>query len=151
MDKMTTSPPSTGVYCLMINLKEKSTIKIGKKGKTIFEKGCYVYVGSALNSLKARINRHLKQEKKLHWHIDYLLKSEQSEIVEVHYTLTKNPLECQLAHEISKKGIGMEKFGCSDCKCHSHLFYFIDCLEGVEACQHAFKALKQEQKTLADL
>ncbi len=56
---MTDKNPLRGVYCLIINLKEKSTIQVGKKGKINFEDGCYVYVGSALNSLTARINRHL--------------------------------------------------------------------------------------------
>jgi Uri superfamily endonuclease len=104
---MTTSPPFKGVYCLIINLKRRSNIQIGKKGEIIFENGCYVYVGSAMNSLTARIKRHLREEKKLHWHIDYLLKSDHSEIVDVRYTLTKERLECQVAHEISKKGWGV--------------------------------------------
>ena len=63
-------------YCLIINLEKNRKIKIGKKlGKIDFEKGFYVYVGSALNSLESRLNRHLSDEKKLHWHIDYLLKN----------------------------------------------------------------------------
>ena len=148
---MTTKSPLRGVYCLIINLKRKSTIQIGKKGKIIFDDGCYMYVGSAHNSLKGRIKRHLRQDKKLHWHIDYLLKNNHSEIMEVMYTVTQKRLECRLAHEISKKGLGIDKFGCSDCKCHSHLFYFNDSLEAVETCQHAFNALKQEPKTLDDL
>jgi Uri superfamily endonuclease len=148
---MTTKAPITGVYCLIINLKEKSCIQIGKKGKILFEEGCYVYVGSALNSLPARIMRHLRQEKKLHWHIDYLLKNADSEIVDVIFTLTTQRLECQVADELSKQGIGVKKFGCSDCNCHSHLFYFNECSEADEACQNTFSVLKQDQKTLKDL
>lgn len=148
---MTTSPPLTGVYCLIITLKEKSPIQIGKKEKIIFEDGCYVYVGSALNSLLPRIKRHLRQEKKLHWHIDYLLQNGNSEIVEVKYALTTERLECQVANEISNRGWGIEKFGSSDCKCHSHLFFFNDCLEAVEACKCAFSVLGQEQQTIKDL
>ena len=54
-----------GTYCLIINLNNTSKIKIGKKlGKIEFDKGYYVYVGSAMNSLESRINRHLSDEKR---------------------------------------------------------------------------------------
>ena len=62
-----------GTYCLIIQLKKDSRIEIGKLGLLNFDKGYYVYVGSALNSLEARLERHLKTEKKLFWHVDYLL------------------------------------------------------------------------------
>ena len=55
-----------GCYCLIIKLSNSSKIKIGKKlGEIDFTKGHYVYVGSAMNSLESRINRHLRDEKKL--------------------------------------------------------------------------------------
>ena len=64
-----------GCYCLIINLDKNSEIRIGRKlGKIKFKKGTYVYVGSAMNSLESRLKRHLSDEKKMHWHIDYLLK-----------------------------------------------------------------------------
>ena len=40
-----------------------------------FKKGCYGYMGSALNGLEQRVRRHLSTQKKLHWHVDYLLAS----------------------------------------------------------------------------
>jgi Uri superfamily endonuclease len=148
---MTKDPPITGVYCLIINLKEKSPIQIGRKGKILFEDGCYVYVGSALNSLPTRIQRHLRQEKKLHWHIDYLLKNVNSEIVDVIFTITTKRLECPVAHEVSKKGTGITGFGSSDCHCPSHLFYFKNCDDAVEVCNNAFSVLNQQIQTLNDL
>ena len=63
-----------GCYCLTIHLNNTKRIKVGKLGNINFKKGYYVYVGSAMNSLESRIKRHLIDEKKLHWHIDYLLK-----------------------------------------------------------------------------
>jgi Uri superfamily endonuclease len=33
-------------------------------------------------------------------------------------------MECEVAEIIAEKGVGVDNFGCSDCKCHSHLFYF---------------------------
>ena len=64
-----------GSYCLIINVEKDTKIKIGKKlGIINFKKGCYVYVGSAMNSLESRVKRHLSDNKKKHWHIDYLTK-----------------------------------------------------------------------------
>lgn len=49
-----------GSYCLIINIKKDTEIKIGKKlGFINFKKGCYVYVGSAMNCLEYRVKRHL--------------------------------------------------------------------------------------------
>ena len=145
---MKPNPPLTGIYCLIINLKEKSSIQIGRKGKIAFQEGCYVYVGSALNSLTARIKRHLSDDKKLHWHIDYLLQNSNAEIVDVIFTLTTERLECKVAQEISEKNMGISGFGSSDCQCPAHLFYFENCNKARDACQNAFEVLGQENETL---
>ena len=63
-----------GSYVLLIELKENTNIKVGKLGKVFFKKGFYAYVGSALNGIEQRIQRHMRKDKKTHWHIDYLLK-----------------------------------------------------------------------------
>ena len=73
-----------GTYCLIISLKKNEKLDIGHLHQDYkFKKGYYVYIGSAMNSLVARINRHLSDDKKMHWHIDYLLKNESSEIRDV--------------------------------------------------------------------
>ena len=88
-----------GCYCLIINMDSKKYITIGKKlGKLKFDKGCYVYVGSAMNSLENRLNRHLRRNKKHHWHIDYLL--EKAEITEIIYNENKK-VECELSQYLS--------------------------------------------------
>lgn len=115
---------SMATYCLIIELKKDSVISVGKLGRLNFKRGYYVYVGSALNSIDARIKRHLKKEKKLFWHVDYLLNSPNASIKEVILERSPDKWECVIAGEISKKGILSDKFGCSDCKCDSHLFYF---------------------------
>ncbi len=43
--------------------------------RVFFEKGYYVYVGSALGTLSRRVHRHELKNKKLHWHIDYITPS----------------------------------------------------------------------------
>ncbi len=105
-------------------------------------------MGSALNSLEARIKRHLSDEKKLHWHIDYLLKNSNAEIVDVIFTLTKERLECKVAQEISEKYMGISGFGSSDCQCPSHLFYFENCDDAWDVCQNAFEVLGQKHEKL---
>lgn len=85
-----------GCYCLIIKLNQNSRIKIGKKlGFIQFEKGYYVYVGSAMNSLESRLKRHLSNDKKLHWHVDYLLKDDNSKILDIIYNIDKK-VECDI-------------------------------------------------------
>ena len=110
-----------GSYLLLMELKCKETIQIGKLGKIDFKKGFYVYVGSAINGLEPRINRHLREEKKIHWHIDFLLNS--AEIINVFYKENSFKEECKISNEFKKKLQSVKKYGCSDCKCKSHLFY----------------------------
>lgn len=129
-----------GTYCLIINLKEKATIKIGSLGKIDFDKGAYIYIGSAMNSLNARIKRHLSDDKKLHWHIDYLLKDKNSEIVDVIFTISTNKLECKLSEFINKKSDNkIDKFGSSDCNCESHLYYFKKIENAKKECIKAYE------------
>ena len=109
-----------GSYLLVIELKNNTTINIGKLGKKQFSKGHYVYTGSALNGLEGRIQRHLRKQKKIHWHIDYLLNH--AKIVGVFYKKNETREECNIANRFNKLH-SIEGFGCSDCNCKTHLFY----------------------------
>lgn len=114
-----------GSYCLIINVEKDTKIKIGKKlGIINFKKGCYVYVGSAMNSLESRVKRHLSDNKKKHWHIDYLLLNKNSKIEKIYTKESGEKLECEIAKKIIENEESIADFGCSDCKCHSHLIYF---------------------------
>jgi len=106
-----------GSYILIIQVKRDVEIKIGKLGALSFKRGYYAYVGSALNGLETRIERHLRKKKKMHWHIDYFL--DKARIKEVWYK--EGGKECEMAGMFSLPSI--KNFGCSDCKCRSHLFY----------------------------
>lgn len=124
-----------GTYCLIINNKTETTIKVGAIGLINFKKGFYIYIGSAMNSLVPRINRHLSDEKKIHWHVDYLLRNKNTFIKEILFNIGEKEIECKLAQSISKKGKEIDKFGSSDCNCNSHLIYFnkeIDCIKNVK-------------------
>ena len=135
-----------GTYCLIIHLKVDSTIVVGKRGSINLKKGYYVYVGSALNSLEARLKRHLSNKKKLFWHVDYLLSHPSSEIKEIVFAVDNGKWECKLASEISKEGIEIIGFGCSDCKCNSHLYQFKDLKKTITICFNSFKNLSLKPK-----
>ena len=62
-----------GSYILLAELASSKDVLIGKLGYISFPKAFYAYVGSAMNGFKMRLPRHLKDNKKPHWHIDYLL------------------------------------------------------------------------------
>jgi Uri superfamily endonuclease len=110
-----------GSYLLLIQLKENKKIKVGKLSKLFFKKGFYIYIGSAMNNLEKRISRHLRKNKKFHWHIDYLLQN--AEILEVYLKENTIKEECKIANIFEEKLEKIHGFGCSDCKCTSHLFY----------------------------
>jgi Uri superfamily endonuclease len=113
-----------GVYTLIIKLQKGKGITIGKLGSVSFAAGYYVYVGSALNGLSARITRHLKKDKKLHWHIDHFLK--EAKVSEVIYGITTQAKECAVASHLAMSLNSAPDFGCSDCNCISHLFFAED-------------------------
>ena len=114
-----------GIYHLLIYLSQDAAVEVGKLGKFHFPAGYYVYTGSALGGLEARIARHRRSEKRLHWHIDYLLQL--GDIVDVITHHTTERLECHFSRKIlalPNSSIPAKHFGSSDCGCPSHLVYF---------------------------
>jgi len=114
-----------GSYLLIVEEPHEEDIAVGKLGIIHFKKGYYIYVGSAFGSdgIIARLDRHLKKNKKRHWHIDYLMERAHP-IGEMHFTGDKRR-ECELAQRIEEEAQdGVPGFGSSDCKCLSHMFYF---------------------------
>jgi sugar fermentation stimulation protein A len=112
-----------GSYLLVLRLDEGKHIRVGRLGNLPFRRGCYVYVGSAMNGLSARIARHRRLRKKLHWHIDYL-RQEADDIVALPIRSSKRD-ECDVATSLSTVlKMGPAGFGASDCGCVTHLFYY---------------------------
>ena len=110
-------------YILSIKVNKDIKIPIGKLGNISFSKGFYLYIGSAKNRLKARLQRHLSQDKKLFWHIDYLLTSTAACIKET--WIDSNKKECSIVRLIYEnlKGKIIKGFGSSDCRCPGHLVF----------------------------
>ena len=115
-----------GTYVLVMQCRRAVKVQIGQLSNMCMEIGWYLYIGSAFGSggLKARVGRHLREQKKKHWHIDYLL--EESVIKDVFLSREE---ECDINRDIfllPNAIIISNKFGSSDCSCESHLAYFKD-------------------------
>jgi Uri superfamily endonuclease len=119
-----------GAYQLIIEVLDKTKISIGKLGAFDFDKGIYVYTGSAMNNLQARIDRHATKEKILKWHIDYLLADRFVNLLDIIKYPSEQKLECVinlLALQKFKSEVPIPKFGSSDCNiCPSHLLKIED-------------------------
>lgn len=106
-------------YQLIIHVAQDIIVNVGKLGPCNFRSGFYIYTGSAKKGLQRRLERHLSVEKKLHWHIDYILAHPHSQIVETRLSLNK---ECA-GNQSTPGEIIIKGLGSSDCRarCGSHL------------------------------
>jgi Uri superfamily endonuclease len=117
-----------GSYCLILATKSGSTITVGSLGSLRFQPGWYIYCGSAQGpGGLARVARHLRVHTTgiphPRWHIDYLLGSDFFRLMaSVSAPASDRETECRIARLLS--GVPVEGFGCSDCRCHSHLFFY---------------------------
>ncbi len=115
------TPLMKGTYLLVMELPKPTILTIGKLGIIHFKKGWYAYVDSAMNGLDQRIQRHLRTDKKIHWHIDYLI--HYTTIISVFYKENNQREECMIAQSLESNFGNIPGFGCSDCSCKSHLYY----------------------------
>jgi sugar fermentation stimulation protein A len=120
------SKADAGLYLLILKIPAAFSAPVGALRTIHFKAGMYVYCGSARRNLSHRLARHLKREKKMRWHIDYLTASEKVVIEHVRVFSSMAKTECSLNLQLQKM-TGAEPvpgFGCSDCSCSSHLTYF---------------------------
>ncbi len=100
-------------------------IACGGLGRLSLRSGYYVYAGSAMGGLAARLARHRRSEKRLRWHIDYLLHDPGARLLASLPFPGRRRLECALARQVAVLAEEeIPRFGSSDCRCRSHLFYF---------------------------
>jgi Uri superfamily endonuclease len=113
-----------GTYLLVLKLREDQKIRPGKLQEITFKHGTYLYIGRARRALQGRLKRHLREKKKLFWHIDYFLQKAKVEEV---WIKTGFFDECRVAQKVTaliKDAVfPLEGFGSSDCGCTSHLIY----------------------------
>ncbi len=110
-----------GCYLLFLKLEKDKVIKVGSLGEIEFKAGFYVYVGSGMNNVLKRVERHFRKDKRLRWHIDYL--TVQADEMYALIIPSDVKIECELAKFFAVHFDGIKGFGCSDCDCESHLFY----------------------------
>ena len=116
-------PAGKGTYALILQLSLPCRIKVGRLGLMEFPAGLYIYVGSAFGpgGLRARIAHHMKRASRPHWHIDHLRRV--CDVEEVWYVEGER-LECTWARRLLRNSaaVPVPGFGCTDCRCNSHLF-----------------------------
>lgn len=128
-------PSQPGSYVLQLRLLRARSMRIGRWPRVDFPPGWYVYAGSAHGpgGLRARVLRHLKppSQKRLHWHIDFLLTS--ASIETAAWSVGTADLECRWTSLMAAHGQRYPRaFGASDCRCCGHLLHFTSALH-VEA------------------
>ena len=132
-----------GIYTIILSLSQARQIVVGSLGVMDFAEGFYSYTGSArgFGGLK-RVDRHIQVLEGIkttrRWHIDYLLPH--ASFQEVFITKTSLDLECLIATSIRKRLNPVPGFGCTDCRCISHLHYSKDLAEVREAAAFAHSA-----------
>lgn len=119
---------NSGVYLLELFIDPKEKLPTKRFDRECFPEGYYYYAGSAQKNLIKRIERHLRHEKTIHWHIDHLTTG--TDFIKRIFIFENAPknLECDLVQLMLNKlsfGIPVKNFGNGDCvnNCPSHLLY----------------------------
>ncbi|MDY6838770.1 MAG: DNA/RNA nuclease SfsA [Thermodesulfobacteriota bacterium] len=130
-----------GSYLLVLKWKKEKSLQVGHLKRARFSKGYYVYVGSAMKHLSARVARHTRRQKRRHWHIDYL--TQEAESVVPIPVRSSQRLECHIAEALSTvMEQGPAGFGSSDCKCPTHLFWSQENPLHLEAFHHVLQQFR---------
>jgi sugar fermentation stimulation protein A len=114
-----------GTYLLLIRLDQAAQLDVGRLGHVAFPAGWYVYVGSALGGLGARLRRHARPAKRPHWHVDVVRAA--GVLAAIAIRPGPDRIECETAALVARLPGGTEpvpRFGSSDCRCRSHLVHF---------------------------
>lgn len=121
--------PEKGVYTLVIMMRTQDIIAVSRLGTFTLSIGYYAYTGSAMNNLPKRVERHMKKKKIKHWHIDFLISNDHTELSSVIASSAGQNIECKVNKAllaIEGTSVPVPSFGASDCRhgCKSHLAYF---------------------------
>ena len=113
-----------GSYQPALHPQKAIVLQVGRRGTFFFPAGLYGYTGSALNGVEGCLARHRRQNKKIHWYINDLLRHAQIPSVRVFPTPRK--AECTLNREALKQPgaqVIAKGFGSSDRRCAAHLVF----------------------------
>lgn len=119
--------PKPGTYAIVFRSYTRAKTNIGCRGPLTIEPGYYIYVGSAFGpgGVSARVARHCRAAQSKHWHIDYL--REFVTPIAAWYSYCPVRLEHRWAQALAgiRDMTPIQRFGCSDCRCQTHLFYTV--------------------------
>lgn len=114
-----------GTYALIFKNEKQVQVQIGQWKKITLCSGYYIYIGSAFGpgGIRARVSRHCRVDKPKRWHLDYI--SCMAQPVEAWISYATKHLEHEWADVFRNQTpfTPVEGFGCTDCRCLSHLFY----------------------------
>lgn len=116
-----------GSYVLLIRLASPCDVVLRGENHML-RPGLYAYCGSAMGpgGLKARIARHRRRDKTVHWHVDQITTRAPVLKVGVSFDLS----ECDLMGQLLQQPgvcIPVVGFGSSDCRvCESHFLKLED-------------------------
>lgn len=127
MPEFTQLPCGGGTYVLLCEAGGQACIQIGRFGTLALMPGWYAYVGSAFGpgGLRARVGRHLRRDKPLRWHFDYLRPHVAPRAV--WYLAAAERCESAWATALAQlfgAAVPLAGFGASDHPGASHLFTF---------------------------
>lgn len=116
---------SPGTYALILKNDCSFETRVGRWGTLHTEPGYYIYVGSAFGpgGIQARVKRHARAQKRLRWNIDYL--TTKMPVIQSCYSESAKKLEHVWAQRLMEMTdlFPINRFGCSDCRCDTHLFF----------------------------
>jgi len=112
-------------YALVMLLDAETHIRTGSLGVIRYPRGCYVYVGSAMRGMASWVSRHMRRDKPLLWHVDYL--TQHTQTMAALCDVAVSARECEWAGLlgcVEGAQVFPSGFGSSDCRCPGHLIYF---------------------------
>jgi Uri superfamily endonuclease len=133
------APIAPGAYILWLRLDASRLVTTGV-GQAILYPGDYLYCGSAYGpgGLRGRLARHMRREKRPHWHIDQLTAAG----VLRGAWVKEGGDECVLNAALGALPIALERFGSSDCpRCPSHLRRLDDAASLPETMRRSIEAI----------
>ena len=113
------APATPGAYVLWLRIDGPLEVRAGNRPAAL-PAGDYLYCGSAHGpgGLRARLARHMRREKRAHWHVDQL--TAKGRVLGAF--IDEGGDECALNTALGGLPIALVGFGSSDCRrCASHL------------------------------
>ena len=120
------APTLPGAYVLLVELPAALTVALSGKPATTLEAGRFLYCGSANGpgGIRARLARHMRVGKSIHWHVDRLTEA----VAVLGAWVFPGGNECELVQCLSHLTAPIAGFGSSDCRsCFGHLLSWPAC------------------------